>query len=507
MKILVANRAEIAIRVMRACREMGFPSVAVYSDCDRTSPHVRYADEAVALGANKPSESYLNIEKLIDIAKRTGAKAVHPGYGFLAENPTFASACRDEGLTFIGPCAEVIELMGNKTTARQAAVQAGVPVVPGTDMPVDGDLSESEVAAVVSDVGYPLFVKAVAGGGGRGMRLVDGPEQLTSAIRAARSEALSAFGEGSIYFERRVMLARHIEVQVLGDEQGMVLPLVERECSIQRRHQKLVEESPSIAIAPALRQALASAAVAVARSVGYTNAGTVEFLLDDTGDFYFLEMNTRLQVEHPVTELVTGVDLVQWQIRLARGESLNLDPDELLTPHGHAIEGRVYAEDPETAFMPTPGLIQYLRPPSGPGIRDDSGVSAGFEVPIHYDSLISKVISWGSDREQAILRLVRALREYEIGGLKTTIPALLWLLRDVDFLGGRFDTTFLDKRMGSNGSLTFNNISSETEEVAILAAALHTYLRVNAGQCDGRRERSTSSMSWKRVGRLEGLRT
>ena len=486
---------------------MGLPSVAVYSDCDRASPHVRYADEAAALGANEPSESYLHIDKLIDIAGRTGATAVHPGYGFLAENPAFARACRDAGLIFIGPSVDVIELMGGKTAARQAAVQAGVPVVPGTEMPLDDELSDSGAAAVASEVGYPLFVKAVAGGGGKGMRLVDGPEQLAGALRAARSEARSAFGEAAIYFERRVARARHIEVQVLGDERGTVLPFVERECSIQRRHQKIIEEAPSMAVTPTLRQALTSAAAAVARSVGYTNAGTVEFLLDDRGHFYFLEMNTRLQVEHPVTELVTGVDLVQWQIRIARGERLNLDPDSLLTSRGHAIECRVYAEDPDAAFMPAPGRIRYLRSPSGPGIRDDSGVTAGFEVPIHYDSLISKVISWGSDREQAILRMVRALSEYAIGGLKTTIPVLLWLLRDADFLAGRVDTIFLDRVLASHGAHPFQEISSDSEEVAVLAAALHTYLRANAVPSDSRDGRSVPPTSWKRAARLEGLRT
>ena len=506
VKILVANRAEIAVRIMRACREMGLATVAVYSDCDRAAPHVRYADEAAALGANEPSESYLRIDKLIDIADRMGATAVHPGYGFLAENSAFARACRDAGLIFIGPSADVIELMGAKDAARQAAVQAGVPVVPGTET-LDEGLSDSDVAAVASEVGYPLFVKAVAGGGGKGMRLADGPAQLASALRAARSEARSAFGESAVYFERRLEQARHVEIQLLGDESGTVLPFVERECSIQRRHQKIIEETPSMAVTPMLRQALASAAAAVARRVGYTNAGTIEFLLDDAGRFYFLEMNTRLQVEHPVTELVTGTDLVQWQIRIARGERLSLNPDRLLTPYGHAIECRVYAEDPDASFMPTPGRIRRLRSPAGPGIRDDSGITAGFEVPIYYDSLISKVISWGDDREQAISRMVRALSEYAVSGLKTTIPVLLWLLRDADFLAARVDTAFLDRALAARGGQPFQEISGDSEEVAVLAAALHTCLRANVASPDGRDGRSVPPTSWKRAARLEGLRT
>ena len=504
VKILVANRGEIAVRIMRACRDMGLTSVAVYSDCDRTAPHVRYADEAAALGGDEPVDTYLRVDKIVDIARRTRATAVHPGYGFLAENPAFARACRDAGLVFIGPSAEVIELMGGKMAARQTAMRAGVPVVPGTEAPLGEDLSDSEAAAIASDVGYPLFVKAVAGGGGRGMRLVSGPEQLASALRAVRSEARSAFGESAIYFERRLAHARHVEIQVLGDEEGTVLPFVERECSIQRRHQKVLEEAP--AVAPPLRQALASAAVALARSVAYTNAGTIEFLLDDTGHFYFLEMNTRLQVEHPVTELVTGVDLVQWQIRIARGERLSLDPGRLLTPHGHAIEARVYAEDPDASFMPAPGRIRYLRSPSGPGIRDDSGVVAGFEVPIYYDSLMSKVIAWGEDREHAIARMVRALSEYAVGGLRTTIPALLWILRDGDFLAGRVDTTFLDRALAARGGRPFQQVASDCEEVAVLGAALHTYLGASAASSSGPESRSVPSTSWKRAARLEGRR-
>ncbi|MBI4264601.1 MAG: acetyl-CoA carboxylase biotin carboxylase subunit [Acidobacteria bacterium] len=505
MKVLVANRGEIAIRVMRACRDMEIATVAVYSDCDRTAPFVRYADEAVALGGNTPGESYLRIDKIIDAARRTGAFAIHPGYGFLAENPRFARAVREAGLTFIGPPAEVMELLGGKTAARQVAVEAGVPVVPGTDGPLPEELPEAEVAAIAADIGYPLLVKAVAGGGGKGMRVAASPEELASASRTARSEAKSAFGDAAIYFERRLSRPRHIEIQFLGDEHGTVLPFVERECSIQRRHQKVIEETPSLAVSPELRQALADAAAAVARRAKYVNAGTAEFLVDETGHFYFLEVNTRLQVEHPITEMITGLDLVQWQIRIARGEKLTLDPERLLTPRGHAIECRVYAEDPERTFMPAPGLIRQLRSPAGPGVRDDSGVAAGFEIPIYYDSLISKLIAWGEDREQAIARMTRALSEYIVGGVTTTIPFFQWILRDPNFLAGRFDVTFLDRVLAAREGQPFQEVSSQSEEAAVIGAALHTYMQglMRAGAAN----RSAARSSWQRVARLEGQRT
>ena len=433
VKVLVANRGEIAVRIMRACREMRLATVGVYSPSDRLAPHVRYADEAVPLEADRPSESYLHIDKLIAAAHRTGADTVHPGYGFLAENADFARACRDQGLRFVGPAADVIALMGGKTASRQAARGAGLLIVPGTDTSLADGLTEVEIAATATDVGYPLFVKAVAGGGGRGMRLVHEPDSLLDAVQAARSEAQSAFGNPDVYLERCVTTARHIEVQVLGDEHGSVVPFVERECSLQRRHQKVIEETPSVAVSADTRQALASAATALARGVGYTNAGTVEFLLDEGGQFYFLEMNTRLQVEHPVTEMVTGVDLVQWQLRIARGERLTLKTEGTLVPNGHAIECRVYAEDPEAGFIPCPGLITSLRTPAGPGIRDDSGVDAGFEVPVHYDSMVSKLVAWGSTRTEAIARMTRALFEYEVGGVRTTIPLFRWILQHPDF--------------------------------------------------------------------------
>jgi acetyl-CoA carboxylase biotin carboxylase subunit len=504
VKILVANRGEIAVRVMRACRDMDIGTVAVYSDCDRTAPHVRYADQAVALGANAPGESYLRIDKIIDAAKRTGATAIHPGYGFLAENPAFARACRDERLIFIGPTPEVMESLGGKTAARHVAVAAGVPVVPGTPDPVPETLPDAETLAIASRIGFPLLVKAVAGGGGKGMRVSNGPDDLLNSVRTARSEARTSFGDGAVYFERRLLKPRHIEVQVLGDEHGTVLPFVERECSIQRRHQKVIEETPSMVVTPELRRALARSAAAVTGRAGYTNAGTVEFLVDDAGNHYFLEVNTRLQVEHPITEMVTGLDLVQWQIRVARGERLTLDPERLLTPSGHAIECRVYAEDPERSFMPSPGLIRQLRSPSGPGIRDDSGVSAGFEVPIFYDSLISKVIAWGEDRPQALTRMVRALSEYAVGGLTTTIPFFQWILREPDFVAGRFDTTFLDRALAAREGRPFQEVSSEHEEAAAIAAALHTFLRGRA--TNGVQKDTGGASMWKRVARVEALR-
>ena len=489
---------------MRACRELGLATVAVYSDCDRMAPHVRYADEAIALGANESGESYLRIDKLVEAATGVGADAVHPGYGFLAENPAFARACADRGLRFIGPRADVIELMGGKTASREAAARAGVPIVPGTDGAVPADASDDAIQTTGDRVGYPLFVKAVAGGGGKGMRLVREPAALAGAVRGARSEAISAFGHGDVYFERCIERGRHVEVQLLGDEHGTVIPFVERECSIQRRHQKVIEETPSVAVDTATRRALAGAAAALATSVGYTNAGTIEFLLDPSGAFYFLEMNTRLQVEHPVTEMVTGIDLVRWQLRLAQGERLTIDADRALEPDGHAIECRVYAEDPEAGFMPCPGLISSHRPPAGPGIRVDAGVDAGFEVPVYYDSMVSKLIAWGGTRSLAIDRMQRALSEYEIGGVKTTVPMFRWILRQADFIEGRFDTNFLDTALAARDGTPFVVPPPDAEEVAVLAAAVDALL-IASGRAIGP-DTAGRVGAWKRAARLEGLR-
>jgi acetyl-CoA carboxylase biotin carboxylase subunit len=503
VKILIANRGEIAVRVIRACREMGVPSVAVYSDCDRTARHVREADQAVYLGPSEAARSYLNIDAILEAARRSGADAVHPGYGFLAENSRFARACRDAGLTFIGPSPEAIALMGSKTAARAAAIRAGVPVVPGTERPLDSRVPDEEVQRAADEIGYPIVVKAVAGGGGKGMRVVEDPKELTSAIAIARSEAGAAFGDTSIYLERRLRRPRHIEIQLLGDRFGTVIPFVERECSIQRRHQKVVEESPSMAVSPELRGRIASAAATVAGAVDYTNAGTIEFLLDEDGSFYFLEMNTRLQVEHPVTEAVTSVDLVRWQIRIANGDRLDIDPVGALTPQGHAIECRIYAEDPDLGFMPSPGLIRELRPASGPGIRDDGGVSAGYEVPVFYDSMIAKLVAWGGTRDEAIARMSRALGEYQVLGIRTTIPFFTWLMRQTAYREGRYDTTWLDRLMVERQGQSFNELDAEEERLVAIAAAVDTYLRAHA-TTPGEAVEPTSL--WQKAARDEALR-
>jgi len=502
--MLIANRGEIAVRIIRACREMGIAPVAVYSECDRAALHVRFADEAYPIGPSPPRESYLRIDRLIDAARKSGADAVHPGYGFLAENEHFAAAVRDAGLVFIGPSEKAIEIMGSKTSARAAAQRAGVPVVPGTEDPVPAEASEAEIAALARAVGFPLLVKAVAGGGGKGMRTVVGPSDLSDAVRAARSEAGSAFGDAAVYFERRLSRARHIEVQLLGDEHGNIVPFVERECTIQRRHQKVVEESPSPAVSPALRRAMMADAAAVAKAVAYANAGTIEFLVDPDGHHYFLEMNTRLQVEHPVTEMVSGVDLVQWQIRIARGERLDLDPDVVSVPSGHAIECRIYAEDPDNNFLPSPGRIVQLRTPGGPGIRDDGGAAAGLEVPIFYDPMVSKLIAWAEDRPRAIARMRRALREYLVGGIKTTIPFFVWLLGQPEFVEGRFHTTYLDDVLKSRNGRPFVEPAGEDEDVATIAAVIYAALSSRNGAESGEREEPVVRR-WKAQARAEGL--
>jgi acetyl-CoA carboxylase biotin carboxylase subunit len=504
MKILIANRGEIAVRIIRACREMGLPTVAVFSDCDRGARHVREADQAFHIGPSEAAGSYLKIDAILDAARRSGAAAVHPGYGFLAENAAFARACRAAGLTFIGPTPEAIALMGSKTAARQVAIDAGVPVVPGTREPLDERVPDTEVARIAESVGYPLLVKAVAGGGGKGMRTVDDRGSLAAAIRTARSEAGSAFGDTAIYLERRLLGPRHIEIQLLGDLHGTIVPFVERECSIQRRHQKVVEESPSIAVTPDLRRRMADAAVAVARAVGYSSAGTIEFLLDERGEFYFLEMNTRLQVEHPVTEMVTSIDLVQWQIRIGRGENLDIDPGRAIAPHGHAIECRIYAEDPDEGFMPSPGLIRGLRPAAGPGVRDDGGVSAGYTVPVFYDSMIAKLIAWSESRRGAVDRMARALREYQVLGIRTTIPFFLWLMRQPEYVAGQYDTTYLDRLLADRKGESFSELTESEEELAAIAVAVDAFLRGNASL--GAEPPAGAQGPWKQAARREALR-
>ena len=503
MKVLIANRGEIAVRIIRGCRELGFDTVAVYSDADRTAPHVRLADEAHHLGPSLARESYLRIDKLVDIARRTGASLVHPGYGFLAENEEFAQACADAGLTFVGPSPKAIELMGSKTAAREVAIKAGVPVVPGTKAPFGEDAPDALLVTEAERIGFPLLVKAVAGGGGKGMRSVAKAADLLSAVRTARSEAKSAFGDAAVYFERRLIGPRHIEIQLLGDAHGTVIPFVERECSIQRRHQKVVEESPSPVLRPDVRLKLAECAARVAREVGYTNAGTIEFLVDEQQNFYFLEMNTRLQVEHPITEIVTGIDLVHWQLRIAQGERLTIDPERALTPRAHAIECRIYAEDPDLGFLPSPGLVRGLRIPNGPGVRHDGGVAAGFEVPTTYDSMLAKLITWGNTREEAVQRLGRALAEYRVVGLKTTVPFFQWLVNQPDFIDSRFDTTWLDRVLTERRGQPFVAPSAADEQDAVIAAALAAWFRAHGAAAgspvDGRG-------AWRWAARMDGLR-
>jgi acetyl-CoA carboxylase, biotin carboxylase subunit len=440
-KLLIANRGEIAVRVIRACREQGIATVAVFSEADREALHVLLADEAYPIGAPPAAESYLAIDKLVGVARRSGADAVHPGYGFLAENARFAEACGEAGLTFVGPPPSAIRTMGDKTSARKLAREMKVPMVPGTLEPLRSD---GEARKLAGEVGYPVMLKAALGGGGRGMRLVRQESELAEALRAARSEAEAAFGDGSVYLERAVNEPRHVEIQVLADAHGAVVHLGERECSIQRRHQKLVEESPASCVDAELRARMGVAACRVARAAGYVNAGTVEFLVDADRNFYFLEMNTRLQVEHPVTELVTGIDLVREQLRIAAGEPLGYAQRDV-TWKGWAIECRINAEDPFAGWIPSPGTITGLRPATGPGVRDDSGVYAGASVSRWYDTLVAKLIVWADDRPAAIERMLRALAEYTVVGVRTTIPALIRIVGHPDFRAGRLSTAFLER--------------------------------------------------------------
>jgi acetyl-CoA carboxylase, biotin carboxylase subunit len=491
-KILIANRGEIAVRVMRACRELGIRSVAVYSEADRAALHVRCADEACAIGPAPSRDSYLRSDRILEAAQKSGAEAIHPGYGFLAENAAFARACEDAGLVFIGPRSETIALMGEKTSARRVAVEAGVPVVPGSLQAI-ADLAE--ITREAERIGFPIMLKAAAGGGGKGLRLVARPAELESALARARSEARSAFGDDSVYLEKAIDRPRHVEIQVLADQHGNALHFYERECSIQRRHQKVIEESPSPFLDAALRERMGRLAVALVRKAGYVNAGTLEFLVDAERSPYFLEMNTRLQVEHPVTELVTGVDLVKLQIRVAQGERLPLGQDEI-RQRGHAIECRVYAEDPERGFMPSPGRIRTLRVPGGPGVRDDTGVYEGWEVPIHYDPLISKLVTWGEDREAAIARMRRAVAEYVVLGIKTTLPLFARVLRHPEFLAGDFDTSFLETALARAEPLP------PALDVAVAAAAIASVRARQAARPDGTTAGSVSA--WWLSGLREG---
>lgn len=487
-KVLIANRGEIAIRIIRTCRELGVKAVAICSEADAESLHVRMADEAVCVGPAASSQSYLKIEAIVAAAKQTNAEAIHPGYGFLAESAEFARAVTAAGLTFIGPTPEAMEVMGSKTSARRAAVEAGVPIVPGT---VDALASFDEASATAAKFGYPVMLKAAAGGGGKGMRLVTGSNDLRSAFETALAEAAAAFGDSSLYLEKAVERPRHIEIQIFADTHGNVVHLGERECSIQRRHQKVIEECPSPINDPNLRQRMGEAAVKLGRAVNYTGAGTVEFLFSDaTREFYFLEMNTRLQVEHPVTELVTGRDLVREQFLVATGEALSFTQEEI-DWQGHAIECRIYAEDPANNFFPSPGTITHLREPAGPGLRIDSGVTRLSEVSIHYDPMIAKLAVWGRTREQAIDRLRRALDEYEVSGITTTLSFFREVVRDQEFISASLDTGFIAR---FNERRIAPELSEVEADLAMIAAAL-SYSRRQQTPVQ------TSNSRWKMAGR------
>ncbi len=492
-KILVANRGEIAVRVIRACRELGIASVAVFSEVDRASLHVLKADEAYLLGGAPAPESYLNIDKILDVAKRCGADAIHPGYGFLSENSRFAQACEDAGVKFIGPSAASMEIMGSKTRARQHIERAGIPFVPGTSRGLE---SLAQAQQVAEKIGYPVMLKAAAGGGGKGMRLVNTPAELSESLESARSEAARAFGSDEVYIEKAIINPRHIETQILADEHGHTVYLGERECSIQRRHQKVLEESPSPVVDADLRRRMGEVAVSVARAAKYANAGTIEFLVDQDKNFYFLEMNTRLQVEHPVTELVTGLDLVQLQIRIAAGEKLPFaQPDVQL--RGHAIECRIYAEDPDNNYFPSPGKITALHEPTGPGIRLDSGIYDGWTVPIDYDPLLAKLIVYGSDRAQATARLLRAIQDYFIGGITTNLSLFRTILSDANFKVGKFHTSYLDGLLKAPASADDQEL-----RVAALAAGLFAAMEPAS---TGRASSGQDSSAWKRTARTEAL--
>ena len=556
-KILIANRGEIAVRVTRACREMRITTAAVYSEVDRKSLHVRYADEAYPIGPAPSSESYLRIDRLVAAARQCGAEAIHPGYGFLAENPQFARACQDAGIVFIGPPFAAMELLGSKTASRQAVIKAGLPVVPGTDRNLE---SFAEVERIAGEIGYPVMLKAAAGGGGKGLRLVQSPSELESAYRNARSEAQNAFNDPSVYIEKYIERPRHVEIQILGDQHGNLLYLGERECSLQRRHQKVMEECPSPLMDEALRRYMGETAVRIAKLAGYFNAGTVEFLVDQKRNFYFLEMNTRLQVEHPITEMVLGIDLVKEQVRIAAGEALTwrqedvgmrgaaieclMGPDkqfyflemntrlqvehpvtemvwgvdlvkeqlrvargetlslkqEDLKPSGHAIECRIYADDPSRKFAPSPGLIRYINLPQGPGVRNENGVYAGYTVPIYYDPMLSKLVCHGQSRDEAIDRMKRALTEYRVDGIDTTIPFFSWLMDHPDFRAAKFDTSFIDRHLPEM-DLERHGGSEANVEAAIAAAAIMAFE-------DSQRVPvpDESESAWRSMARLESVR-
>jgi acetyl-CoA carboxylase biotin carboxylase subunit len=497
-KVLVANRGEIAVRVLRACEERGISTVAVFSEADRAALHVRYADEAYPIGPAPSRESYLRIDKIIDVARKAEVDAIHPGYGFLSENAEFAAACRDAGITFIGPSPDAIERMGNKQSARQTVASRDVPVVPGSEK----GLRDEELRNAALKIGFPLMIKASAGGGGKGMRVVHEAGQFPAALGAARREAVSAFGDGEVYLEKYIASARHIEVQILADSYGHTIHLGERECSIQRRHQKLIEESPSVAIDEKTRQEIGKIAIAAAESVNYTNAGTVEFLYDNEANkFYFLEMNTRLQVEHPVTEMVTGVDIVKEQIAIAAGRRMRYRQEDIV-PKGWSIECRITAEDPANNFLPSSGIITYLKEPTGPGVRVESSLFRGYEVSLFYDPMVAKLIVLGETRAEAILRMRRALNEYRIGGIKTSVPFHQEIMESTEFIWGTFDTSFISRRKLAKS----DTVSEEHERIAALTATLMAHdagrraVHINAAN-----QASHQPDFWKQAGRIRSI--
>jgi acetyl-CoA carboxylase biotin carboxylase subunit len=498
-KVLIANRGEIAVRIIRACHELGVQAVAIYSDVDRDSLHVRFADEAYPVGPPPARESYLMMERVVETARRCGAEAIHPGYGFLAENGAFADLCAERGIVFIGPTGEVMRTMGDKVTSRQTMQRAGVPIVPGTTE----RLTDEEVQRWAGEIGLPVMVKASAGGGGKGLRLVREAKELPQALARARSEAKASFGDDGLYLEKYVEQPRHVEIQVLADGHGNTVHLFERECSIQRRHQKVIEEAPANRMTPELRARMGAAAVAAAKAVGYRGAGTCEFLVNPKGEFFFLEMNTRVQVEHAITEEITGVDIVKAMIRVAAGEPLGFDQDEL-SIRGHAIEARIYAEDPDRNFAPSPGEIVVYRPPGGVGIRVDGGVYQGARVTVHYDPMVAKLVAWGQDRAEAIDRLRRALAEFVVKGIKTSIPFHQRVLRHPRFLAGHYDTSFIEAHLHEVGA---EEGYGEERRAARMLAAVAAYRRDKA-----RAERAAAAPAgagespWKAFGKRQAMR-
>jgi acetyl-CoA carboxylase biotin carboxylase subunit len=496
-KILVANRGEIAVRVMRSCREMDILTVAVFSDADGGAMHVRYADEAFHIGPAPSNESYLNIDKIIAVAKKCGADAIHPGYGFLSENASFSDRCKQEGIIFIGPSGDSIRSMGDKITARQTMIKAGVPVVPGTTEPIQ---DEQKAIDVIREIGLPVMIKASAGGGGKGMRLVKEENEILNSIRAARSEASSAFGDDSVYIEKYIESPHHIEFQILADNHGNTIHLFERECSVQRRHQKVVEETPSPLLTPRIREEMGKFAVAAAKAVDYSGAGTIEFIVDEELHYYFLEMNTRLQVEHPITERVVGVDLVKEQIRIANNEALDLKQEDL-RQRGHAIECRIYAEDPDRNFMPSPGVIKHITEPHGLGVRCDGYVYEGYEIPLYYDPLISKLICWGKTRDEAIARMKRGLYEYKITGVKTSIRLLVRIMDTPDFKEGKYNTHFIEQNR--DFLFTMPPINPRVEDVALMTVFMDYIGKVENFQTKVVAKNSKSK--WRDCGRRKNM--